>query len=205
MTMGELAEMIDADEHLGLRLEIVRMAGYDRRLYFDETGLPWWPPSPNLRTVVQTVLYPAVGLLEATNLSVGRGTDSPFEVLGAPWIDGATLADELRAVGLDGVAFERADFVPTANPYRGSLCHGVRLRLTDRATFKPVRTGVAIALTLRKLYRDAWNGARLRGMLGDPAAANAVLDNRSLPDIEALWKPDLEAFQAKRKKYLLYP
>ncbi len=205
MTMGELAEMLNSDEHLGLDLEIVRMVRYNRRSYFDETGLPWWPPSPNLRTVAATVLYPAVGLLEATNVSVGRGTDSPFEVLGAPWIDGAALAAELTGAGLDGVAFAGTDFTPSANPYRATPCHGVGLRVTDRISFEPVRTGVAIALALRKLYRGPWNATRLHRMLGDPVATAAVLHSRPLPEVEALWQRDLEAFRAKRRKYLLYP
>jgi uncharacterized protein YbbC (DUF1343 family) len=205
MTMGELATMFDADEHLGVRLEVVRMAGYDRRAYFDETGLAWWPPSPNLRTVAQTILYPAVGLLESTNVSVGRGTDIPFEVLGAPWVDGAALAKDLDAAGLAGVTFQSTTFTPSVNPYRNAVCHGVRLHVTDRASFRPVRTGIAMAMALRRLHPGAWNGARLRGMLGDPAAAAAVLDRRPLAGIEARWQPDLAAFRAKREKYLLYP
>jgi len=205
MTMGELAEMMNSDEHLGLRLEIVRMARYDRRAYFDETGLTWWPPSPNLRSVAQAVLYPAVGLLEATNVSVGRGTDTPFEVVGAPWMDGHALAVQLAGAGLAGVTFEAAEFTPLATPYKDTLCHGIHLRVTDRTSFEPVRTGVAIALTLRRLFRAGWNPVRLRGMVGDPAIAAAISDGRRLPEIEALWKRDLDAFRSKRLKYLLYP
>jgi uncharacterized protein YbbC (DUF1343 family) len=204
MTMGELAEMMNADEHLGLKLEVVRMTGYDRRAYFDETGLAWWPPSPNLRTVEQAVLYPGVGLLEATNVSVGRGTDMPFEVVGAPWIDGPALAAELAGAGLAGVSFKSIDFTPSDNRYKGVSCHGVRLRLEDRAAFDPVRTGIAMALALRKLYRDDWEAARLRRMLGDPAVAQAVLDLRPWPELDALFKEDLDAFRVKRAKYLLY-
>jgi uncharacterized protein YbbC (DUF1343 family) len=205
MTMGELAELMNADEHLGVRLDVVRMAGYDRRAYYDETGLAWWPPSPNLRTVGQAVLYAGVALLEATNVSVGRGTDMPFEVVGAPWIDGRALAGELAKVGLAGVSFEATRFTPTENRYQGVLCHGVRLRLQNRAVFEPVRTGLAMALALRKLYGKDWDSARLRRMLGDPAVAQAVVDGRPLVEIEALFKDDLEAFRAKRAKYLLYP
>jgi uncharacterized protein YbbC (DUF1343 family) len=204
MTMGELAEMLNADEHLGLRLEVVRMAGYDRRAYFDETGLTWWPPSPNLRTVEQAVLYPGVALLEATNVSVGRGTDMPFEVVGAPWIDGPALAAELAKAGLAGVSFESVDFIPTENRYKGVPCHGVRLRLENRAAFDPVRTGIAAALALRKLHGKDWEAARLRRMLGDPIVTRAIADLRSLPEIEALFKDDLDAFRIKRAKYLLY-
>ena len=205
MTMGELAEMMNADEHLGLRLEVVRMAGYDRRWYFDETGLAWWPPSPNLRTVGQTVLYAGVALLEATNVSVGRGTDTPFEVVGAPWLDGRAFAAELKQSGLAGVSFEVTSFTPSENRYKGVPCHGIRLSVTNRAVFEPVRTGLAMALALRKLHGEDWDAARLRRMLGDPAVAQAILDGRSLSQVEALFKDDLDVFRAKRAKYLLYP
>ena len=205
MTMGELAEMMNSDEHLGLHLDIVRMAGYDRGTYYDETGLAWWPPSPNLRTVSQAVLYPAVGLLESTNISVGRGTDTPFEVIGAPWMNSRALVKELTGAELAGVDIESEDFSPAANPYRGQPCHGIRLRVTDRAAFEPVRTAVILALALRRLYPETWNAARLRGMFGDPAVAAAILENRRPPAIEAVWRSDLETFKEKRLKYLLYP
>jgi uncharacterized protein YbbC (DUF1343 family) len=205
MTMGELAELMNADEHLGVRLEVVRMTGYDRRTYFDETGLAWWPPSPNLRTVGQAVLYTGVALLEATNVSVGRGTDLPFEVVGAPWIDGRALAAELGKAGLAGVSFESTSFTPTENRYQGVLCHGVRLRLENRAVFDPIRTGLAMALALCKLHGKEWDSTRLRRMLGDPMVAQAVVEGRALSEIEALFRDDLEAFRAKRAKYLLYP
>jgi len=204
MTMGELAEMMNADEHLGLRLEVVRMARYDRRLYFDQIGLTWWPPSPNLRTVGATVLYAGVALLEATNVSVGRGTDTPFEVVGAPWIDGRALADELVRAGLAGVSFEATSFTPSENRHKGELCHGIRLHVDDRAVFEPVRTGLAMALALRKLHPKDWDGTRLRRMVGDPAVAQAILDRRPLSEVEALWQDDLDIFRAKRAKYLLY-
>jgi len=209
MTMGELAEMMNAVEHLGLRLEIVPMPHYNRDLYFDQTGLTWWPPSPNLRTLDEAVLYPGVALLEATNVSVGRGTETPFEVVGAPWIDGRHLADELTAAGLAGVSFEATSFTPSPTPkvnrFAGTLCHGIRLRVGDRAAFEPVRTGMAIAIALRRLFGDNWDGKRLHKMVGDPAIAEAILKLRRLPEIEATFKADLDAFRAKRMKYLLYP
>ena len=209
MTMGELAEMMNAVEHLGLRLEIVRMPHYDRTLYFDRTGLAWWPPSPNLRTVDEAVLYPGVALLEGTNVSVGRGTDTPFEVVGAPWIDGRRLADELMRTHLSGISFEATSFTPNSTPkvnrFAGTLCRGIRLRVHDRSTFEPVRTGMAIALALRKLFGDNWDARRLHRIIGDPAVAEAILKSRRLPEIEAFFKNDLDAFRAKRLKYLLYP
>ncbi len=205
MTMGELAEMMNADEHLGLRLDIVRMHGYQRGDYFDQTGLKWWPPSPNLRTVDEAVLYPGVALLEATNVSVGRGTDTPFELVGAPWIDGRAFAAELAKAGLAGVSFAAESFTPAGNRYAGTLCHGVRLHVENRAVFEPVRTGIAIALALRNLHGKDWDASHLRRMVGDPAVARAILERRPLPEIEALYQNDLEAFREKRTKYLLYP
>ena len=181
------------------------MARYARRSYFDETGLKWWPPSPNLRTVDAAVLYPAVGLLEATNVSVGRGTETPFEVIGAPWMDGHALAVELEDAGIQGISFEPTKFTPTANPHKSTLCRGIRLKVEDRATFDPVRTGIAIALAIRKLYPREWTAGRMRGLLGDPAVAAAILVRRRLPEVEALWQRDLDAFRSKRLNYLLYP
>jgi uncharacterized protein YbbC (DUF1343 family) len=203
MTLGELAEMINADEHLGAELEVVRMRGWRRAAYFDQTGLVWTPPSPNLRSVAQTVLYPGVALVEGTNVSVGRGTDTPFEVVGAPWIDDR-LANRLRSESLPGVAFASTQFTPTASAYAGKDCTGIRLAVTDRAGFEPIRTGLAIAQALHELYPSTWKPDRLNGIIANRSITNAILSGRPLADIEAMWKPDLDAFRNRRKKYLLY-
>jgi uncharacterized protein YbbC (DUF1343 family) len=204
MTMGELALMMNAVEHLGAAVEVVRMPRYDRRLRFDQTGLAWYPPSPNLRTVDQAMLYPGVALVEATNVSVGRGTETPFEVVGAPWIDGKALAAELADASLTGVVVEPARFTPTAAPYAGRACQGVRLRLADRASVAPVHLGLTIAVALRKLYPRTWDASRLRRMLGDPAVAAAIIDGETPEQIEVSFQSDLDAFRARRSKYLLY-
>ena len=205
MTMGELAEMMNADEHLGVHLQIIRMTSYDRHAYLDELGVPFAPPSPNLRRPDEVLLYPGTALLESTNVSVGRGTDMPFEVVGAPWIAGGALAAELDRYELGGVTFEATTFTPEAPPYRGRPCRGVLLSIRDRGRFDPVRTGIAMAIALRKLYAASWDDSRLRRMVGDPAVAQAIHDGRKLDDIEALYKEDLERFRSKRTKYLLYP
>jgi uncharacterized protein YbbC (DUF1343 family) len=209
LTMGELAELINAEDHLGARLEVVGMPNYDRRLYFDETGLTWWPPSPNLPTMKAVLLYPGVALVEGTNVSVGRGTESPFEVVGAPWIDGPRLAAEMAQTGLAGISFTATAFTPNAIPrvnrYAGKRCQGIRLRVEDRAVFEPVRTGIAIALALRKLHPKEWDASRLHKMIGDPAITTAILKARPLDYVEALFQEDLGAFRSKRLKYLLYP
>ncbi len=204
MTLGELAEMIDADEHLGVPLEVVRMSGWHRSQYFDETGLPWVAPSPNLRTVRQAVLYPGMALVEGTNVSVGRGTDTPFEVVGAPWMD-ARLARALQVAGLAGVTFEPVEFTPRANTYAGQSCHGARIEVKSRAAFEPIRTGIAIALALRQLYPDAWHADKMNQIIGNATVTDAILASRPLEEIESLWSSELAAFRQKREKYLLYP
>jgi uncharacterized protein YbbC (DUF1343 family) len=205
MTLGELAGMIAADEQLGLELEVVRMRGYRRSDYFDETGLRWWPPSPNLRTVEQAVSYPAVALVEGTNVSVGRGTEHPFELLGAPWVDAERLLTTLQGYGLAGVSFSTTRFEPKAALYAGESCFGVSLRVTDRTLFEPVRTGMALALSLRRLHPERWQTARLHEIIGQPAVTRAILELRPLAEIEALYADELEAFRSKRQRYLLYP
>jgi uncharacterized protein YbbC (DUF1343 family)/CubicO group peptidase (beta-lactamase class C family) len=205
MTLGEMAEMIDADEHLGTDLDVVKLRGWHRPSFYDETGLRWVPPSPNLREVKQAVLYPGVALVEGTNVSVGRGTDTPFEIVGAPWIDAAAFSQALDDAKLDGVVFAPTDFTPRQTVYSGQLCHGVRLEVRDRQHFAPVRTGIAIALALRRLYPDAWHADRLNQIVGNAAVTDAILAEKPLADIEAMWSAELAAFRDKREKYLLYP
>ena len=156
MTLGELALLLDADLHLGTRLDVVPMKGWRRASYFDETGLTWTNPSPNLRSVTEALLYDGVALLEGTNLSVGRGTDTPFEVVGAPWIDGAALADALNRAAVPGAAFAKASFTPASSAYHGLACSGVRITVSDRRALDPVRLGVEVALAIRRLYPTEW-------------------------------------------------
>jgi uncharacterized protein YbbC (DUF1343 family) len=204
LTIGELAELINADEHLTNQLEVVRMQGYRRGDYYDQTGLTWWPPSPNLRTVEQVVLYPATALVEGTNVAVGRGTPRPFEVVGAPWIDGQALASTLSSLNLRGVSFKPVAFTPTSSVHANKECKGVALQVDDRSLFDPVRTGIAIAWSLRKLHKNDWKTSRLHEMIGSPSVNGAILALRPLDEIEALWKDELNEFKAKRTKYLLY-
>jgi uncharacterized protein YbbC (DUF1343 family) len=204
MTVGELATMFDADDHLGVALSVVPMRGWRRSSYGDETGLPWVNPSPNLRSVDEALLYPALGLLEATNLSVGRGTDAPFERVGAPWIDGGALAAALAAEALPGVVFAPEAFTPRADRYAGQPCHGVHVVVRDRARFEPVRTGLAIARALRRLHPHDWDSARLEGLVGDEAVVKAVDAGLPLAAIVDTYKAGLAAFVNRREKYLLY-
>ncbi|MDP9152185.1 MAG: DUF1343 domain-containing protein [Myxococcota bacterium] len=204
MTMGELAGLLNADDHLGVALSVVTMRGWRRGAYGDETGLPWVNPSPNLRSVDEAVLYPALGLLEATNVSVGRGTDAPFERVGAPWMDGSAVAAAMAAEGVEGVAFEPEVFTPVADRYAGVRCNGVHVRVFDRARFEPVLTGLALARTLRRLYRVAWDFPKLGRLLVHPQAMSAIDAGLPLAAIVETYRGELLAFMAKREKYLLY-
>jgi uncharacterized protein YbbC (DUF1343 family) len=204
MTMGELATFLNADDHLGAALSIVTMRGWRRETYGDETGVPWVNPSPNLRSVTEALLYPALGLLEATNLSVGRGTDAPFERVGAPWIDGAALAAALAGDALSGVTFAPETFTPRSDRYAGQSCNGLHVAVSDRARFEPVRTGLAIARELRRLYPRAWEFAKLDRLLVSQAAVNAIDAGLPIDAVVDTYRVELAAFMTKREKYLLY-
>lgn len=205
MTVGELAGMFRAERELDLDLQVVRMEGWRRSEHFDETGLPWVNPSPNMRSPVEALLYPGIGLLETTNLSVGRGTEIPFEVIGAPWLDGAQLAERLAKIDLPGVDFVPLEFVPQASKFEGQRCGGVRILLTDRDTYRSVHTGLQIAVQLRSLYPDAWQAEAYRHLLGNRQVLDALLAGQSVAEMEAGYRPDLAKFCQRREKYLLYP
>jgi uncharacterized protein YbbC (DUF1343 family)/CubicO group peptidase (beta-lactamase class C family) len=204
MTVGEIACLLNDELGLKLDLEVIRVEGWRRADDFDAAGLRWNAPSPNLRNLTEAFLYPGVGLLEMTNLSVGRGTETPFEVIGSPWIEGERLAKRLNEAGLHGVRFEATEFTPASSKYQNQRCHGVRISLTDRAAFEPVRMGVAIALELRRLYPALWETKSLDVLLCNQATCSAVKEGRPLSEVESLWRADLESFQARRAKHLLY-
>jgi len=204
MTMGELAMLFDADLHLGTKLEVVAMRGWRRASFYDETRLPWTNPSPNLRSVDEALLYDGVGLLEGTNLAVGRGTETPFEVVGAPFLDGDGLAAAMQSSGVRGATFAPVTFTPTSSRHRGKACSGVRITITDRRALDPVEMGLALALAIHRLSPSEWRVADLDGLVGDKGVVAAVAAGAPLPSIEAMWKDKLAAFRVKRDKYLLY-
>lgn len=204
MTAGELARMIVGEDGLGVDLHVVACTGWQRAELYDATGLPWINPSPNMRRLSQALTYPGIGLLEGTNLSVGRGTDTPFEILGAPWIDGRTLAARLRAAKLPGVAFVPAAFTPDASKFRGETCRGVHVLVTDWQTFEPVRTGVHVACALRALFGDAWDCKKLDWLLKHKPTYDAILAGADADTVVAAWQKELELFRLRRKPFLLY-
>jgi len=204
MTIGELARLYAADRKLALDLHVVPMAGWRRGMLLDATGLRWVDPSPNMRSLTEALLYPGIGLLETTNLSVGRGTATPFELIGAPWIDEARLAEELTASKLPGIRFEPVRFTPTASKFAGEPCGGVRMHITSRRALRPVRTGLEIALTLRRLYGRQWQMDAMDRLLLNGPALKGLLAGRTVPEIEWAWQDRLEEFLQRRSRVLLY-
>jgi uncharacterized protein YbbC (DUF1343 family) len=215
LTIGELARLINAEGWLrgGVKanLTVVKMEGWQRDQWYDETGIPWVKPSPNMKTLETAVVYPGTCLFEGTNLSEGRGTDRPFEYLGAPFIDGRIWASELNNKSLAGVQFEPIEFVPKAIPnvasnpkFRGEKCGGVFVRVTDRQTFEPIRSAIAMLITAKKLFPGfQWN-AYIDKLAGTPRLRNMIDAGTSFAQIASSWMNERNSFIELRKKYLLY-
>jgi len=204
MTVGELAMLFQAKLDLKLDLQVVRAEGWRRRDFFDATGLPWINPSPNMRRLEEAVLYPGIGLLETTNLSVGRGTDTPFEIIGAPWLDGVRLARELTALELPGVRFVPVQFTPDSSKFSGQLCRGINVVIVDRRTFSSIKTGLEIARRIRILHPEDWQVEAYDRLLGNKEILDAVIDKQTVAEMEAIYLPDLEEFRQTRAGFLLY-
>jgi uncharacterized protein YbbC (DUF1343 family) len=204
MTVGELALMFKDERELEVHLDVVRMHGWRRSDFFDSTGLPWVNPSPNIRNLTAAILYPGIGLFERTNLSVGRGTESPFEFIGAPWIDRDVLASKLNERRLEGVRFEPISFTPTSSKFSGQSCGGVRIVLINRAVFRPVRTSLEIADHLRALYGSRWRAQPMGYLLGNETAVQAIMDGKPATEIETAFQEELERFVQRRQQFLLY-
>jgi uncharacterized protein YbbC (DUF1343 family) len=174
-------------------------------MQWDSTGLTWINPSPNMRSLTQAFLYPGVGLLEATNVSVGRGTDTPFQVVGAPWISGRELASELNQIELPGVTFVPIEFTPASSKHANIACRGIEILITDRNRLESVPVGLAIAKSLRKLYPEAWETKNLNTLLRNATIRDAILDGTIDPRFDSRLESGLFEFQNRRQKYLLYP
>lgn len=205
MTIGELAQLFNKERKIGAELVVVKMHGWKRGDFYDATGLAWVHPSPNLRGLTAALTYPGIGILETTNLSVGRGTERPFEWIGAPWLDGRALATALNAEKLAGVRFVPLTATPSASVFKGERCGGVQIIVDDWAKFQPVRTGLAVACTLRRLYPEAWKVKNYDRLLAHKATFEALQANTKWQDLEKAWQPGLEAFMQVRQRYLLYP
>lgn len=205
LTMGELANYFNGELGLHARLTVIRMKGWQRGDWFDSTGETWVNPSPNLRNLQEAILYPAIGLIEGTNISVGRGTDTPFEQIGAPWIDGHSLAQALNKRYLPGVRFVPVSFTPQAPyPYAGQLCNGVEIVVTDRNVVDTPELGLEIASALDKLYGSKYHLAQIDTLLANTTVLRALLNAEDPQRIAEDWQSSLQHFELVRKSYLLY-
>ena len=203
MTVGELALMMNEERKLKCDLKVIPLEGWRRHVTFEHTGLPWRMPSPNMRTMNAAWLYPGVGLLESA-ISVGRGTDTPFELIGAPYVDDVKLAHALNHASLSGIRFVPERFTPTASTFKGRECGGVRMIITDHKILRSVEVGIAIACTLQQLYPKEFNLSAMNNLLLHEETSKAIKQGKSWRSIQALWEPDLATFKARRQAYLLY-
>lgn len=204
MTVGELAGMFNVEAGIRAKLHVVLMQGYSRSLWYDETGLPWMPPSPNLRTLTGETLYPGVALIEGANISVGRGTDTPFELVGAPWIRGKELARYLNSRGIAGVTFEPVTFTPKADRYKRTVCSGVRITLLDRRSLDAASLGLGLVEALYRLYPRSFKIDKTLDLVGSRDVLNALKSGQDPRSAASLWQPSLEKFLAMRSNYLIY-
>ncbi len=204
MTMGELAGYYNGERGIGARLTVVKMEGWRREEWMDATGLRWVSPSPNLRSLTEATLYPGVGMIEMMNLSVGRGTETPFEVVGAPWVKGAELAAKLNARGIQGVTFAATEFTPTSATYAHQLCQGVRMTVTDREALDAVEMGLELAAALHELYPAKFELKNLDRLMVNARSAKALAEGVDPREIARGWQAALVEFEKRRAKYLLY-
>ncbi len=204
MTMGELAKLFNGERNINARLAVIPMEGWMRGDWYDSTGLAWINPSPNLRSLTEAALYPGVALVEGTNVSVGRGTDTPFELVGAPWIKARELAQHLNAREISGVRFLPVSFTPSASNYSGQKCDGVNILLTERNSFDAPELGVELASALHKLYPEQFHMERMIELVVNPSVYDAIASGQDPRRIAADWQERLEKFQSMRQKYLIY-
>ncbi len=204
MTLGELARLFNGENKIGANLTVIPMKNWDRGRWFDDTGLPWINPSPNMRNLLQATLYPGVGAIEATNISVGRGTDTPFEQIGAPWIDGVQLAEALNARTIAGVKFYPVRFTPLSSKYAKEECQGVFLVVTDRLALRPVRLGVELASALSKLYGATYELESAERLFGSHDGVTRIRAGDDPAAIAGSWSAAEGRWRLMRGKYLLY-
>ncbi len=206
MTIGELARMFNKEKGIGARLRVVKMAGWRRQDFYDATGLMWVNPSPNMRSLTQALLYPGVGLLETTNLSVGRGTDTPFQVIGAPWLNHLAMATALNAASIPGCRLVPVEFTPSASKFKGTKCRGIEILVTNRDAFDPLLLGMHLACHLARHHQEDWEIHRYDRLLGSRVGQQlrARLAAEPPGKILAGFKDQLAAFQKRRQQFLIY-
>jgi uncharacterized protein YbbC (DUF1343 family) len=204
MTMGELARLYNQEQKIDADLTVIALENWKREYWFDETGLTWINPSPNMRNMNQATLYPGIGAIEYSNVSVGRGTDQPFEQIGAPWINGPQLADRLNARKLPGIRFYPIAFTPTASQYANEECRGVFMMVTNRAALQPVRVGIEIAGALSALYGERYQPNNMWRLIGTEQIVARVRQGEDAAAIAGRFSADEARWRRLRAKYLLY-
>jgi uncharacterized protein YbbC (DUF1343 family) len=204
LTIGELAQLFNTENHINAQLHVIPMRNWHRNYFFESTGMRWLPPSPNLRTLKGAILYPGFEILQNAGVSVGRGTEAPFEEFGAPWINGEEVAAELNTKGLPGVRFANQPFIPVSGLYAGQRCGGVGIRITDRAAVRSMRIGLEIAALLQKKYPDHFDTSKIVQLLGNDETVRQLQAGTSPEQIVASWAKDLAEFDQVRRRYFLY-
>ena len=204
MTVGELAQLFKSEKSLSIDLEVIPISNWKRALWLDETSIPWINPSPNMRSLTEATLYPGIGLLEMADLSVGRGTSTPFEVLGAPYIDADKLASRIQQLNLPGIKISPFHFTPNASKFANEQCHGVRLQISDRARFRPIELGLNIAQILHQDYAPNFELAKVNRLLINASTIEQIRQRDSYLSLVKTWKPALDQFIERRKSYLIY-
>jgi uncharacterized protein YbbC (DUF1343 family) len=204
LTIGELAEFFNHENHIECDLHVIEMKNWHRNYYFESTGIRWIPPSPSLRTLKGTIVYPGLDILQNAGVSVGRGTETPFEEFGAPWIVGADVAADLNELHLPGLRFSDQPFIPVSGLYGGRRCGGVGVRVTDRAAVRSIRMGIEIATILKKRYSDNFDTAKMITLVGSQETIDMLVKGDSPDAIVNSWAASLAEFDATRHKYFIY-
>ncbi|MCE5270931.1 DUF1343 domain-containing protein [bacterium] len=205
LTLGELAGLYNAEFGIGAKLSVVKMQGWRRGMLWDDTGCNWINPSPNMRSPMAALLYPGLGIAEATNLSVGRGTEAPFELYGAPWITRPGLADSLNAAGVDGVSFRDTTFTPADYVFKGQACRGVRATVTGPQRLESLKAGLLLLAVIERLYPEKFELNKIDLWIGRQDVKERLRRGEAVESIMQSWQPELERFKATRLRYLLYP
>ncbi len=204
LTIGELAQFFNAENHINCDLHVIAMKNWHRNYFFESTGARWIPPSPNLRTLKGAVLYPGIEILQNAGISVGRGTETPFEEFGAPWINGEEVAAALNERHLAGLRFANQPFIPVTGLYSGQRCGGVAVRITDRQAVRAMRMGMEIATILKRLYPEKFEPEKISELVGNAETIRQLQAGAPPERIVESWDGDLSTFELLRKKYFLY-
>lgn len=204
LTIGELAQLFNAENKIGCDLHVIAMKNWRRNYFFEDTSLRWIPPSPNLRTLNGSILYPGLEILQNAEVSVGRGTETPFEKFGAPWMHGAEVAARLNERHLAGLLFSVTNFTPSSGLYSGQKCSGVAIRVEDASAARSMSLGLEVAALLKTLYPDHFDAAKLLLLTGNTETVRQLQEGTSAQQIIAGWSKDLQGFEQTRRKYLLY-